>query len=59
MKISIDLLDLKKSAVACTKKYENIIINSNYLEDDITENFNFKNLMPNSANSVLDGIDII
>lgn len=59
MKTIIDLKDLKKSAITGTKKYESIIINSNYLNDDITENFNFKSLMPSSANSVLDGLDII
>lgn len=59
LKNIIDLQDLNKSAITGTKKYESIIINSNYLNDDILENFNFKSLMPSSATSVLDGLDII
>ena len=44
-----------------SKRYDAINISSSLLENDISENFNFKNILSNQGNikNFFDGIDII
>ena len=55
-----NIIDLQKGGrTAQTNKYDHLNIASNFMDGDINENFNFKQLMSSQNQQVLEGLDII